>query len=173
MNQRADVVVIGSGAAGGVMAYELARRGLRVVVLERGQRQDPRTFEHSEAAMFPRLYVHGGLQTTEDHNIVIAQGNTVGGSTVINNAIWLRPDLDRVLADWAGKGAIVPREPLLAAYAELERALHVSPLPPKLANKGSDIFLRGCQDLEHPRRISAEQPAHLYRLRMVQLWLQI
>ena len=147
MRQKVDAIVIGSGASGGVMAYQLARRGLKVVVLERGVRQDPQTFEHNELAMFPRLYKYGGLQTTVDNDVIIAQGSAVGGSTVINNAIWLRADLDRVLPDWERHGATVPKEPLLEAYDEIETALHVSQVPRKMAIKGGDIFLRGCEEL--------------------------
>src|SRR5882724_8751148 len=36
----ADVCIVGAGAAGGVLALELARRGVRVVVLESGPRHD-------------------------------------------------------------------------------------------------------------------------------------
>lgn len=150
MIQKTDAVVIGSGAAGSVMAYKLASRGLKVVVVERGMRQDPQTFEHDEMAMFPRLYKQGGLQTTDDHDVTIAQGATVGGSTVINNAIWLRADLDRVLPNWARAGAVIPASALNSAYDEIEKALHVAPVLPQLANKGSDIFLKGCEALEIP-----------------------
>ncbi|HEX6302639.1 MAG TPA: GMC family oxidoreductase [Anaerolineales bacterium] len=150
MNRKADAVVIGSGAAGSVMAYKLACRGLKVIVVERGARQDPQTFEHNELAMFPRLYKQGGLQTTADHDLTIAQGAAVGGSTVINNAIWLRADLERILPDWERAGASVPAAALNAAYQEIESALHVSPLVPQLANKASDVFLRGCEILGIP-----------------------
>jgi glucose dehydrogenase len=37
-----DVCIVGAGAAGGIMALELARRGVRVVVLESGPRHDPK-----------------------------------------------------------------------------------------------------------------------------------
>ena len=150
MQSKVDAVIIGAGAAGSVMAYELARRGLSVVVLERGSRQDPQSFEHNELEMLPRLYKHAGLQTTDDGEVVIAQGSAVGGSTVINNAIWLRADLDRVLADWSAAGANVPREALVQGYEEIERALHVSPVDPKLANRGAEFFLRGCRELGIP-----------------------
>lgn len=150
---RFDVVVIGSGAAGSVMAYELVRRGLSVVVLERGSRVDPSQFEHNEPAMYARLYKHGGLQTTADRNTTIVQGGAVGGSTVINNAIWLRANLDRVLADWTKAGAPVPREPLERAYEELEFALGVSPVPANMVNKGTDAFLRGCAKLGIPAEL--------------------
>jgi len=36
----ADVCIVGAGAAGGIMAHELARRGVAVVVLESGPRHD-------------------------------------------------------------------------------------------------------------------------------------
>jgi len=142
-----DAIVIGSGAAGSVMAYQLAKRGLKVLVVERGARQDPTTFEHNELAMFPRLYKQGGLQTTVDHDISIIQGQAVGGSTVINNAIWLRADLDRILPAWAQAGAHVSRQALEQAYTELESALHVTPVSPLVANKGTGVFLRGAEAL--------------------------
>ena len=144
-NGKVDAAIIGSGAAGSVMAYELARRGLDVVVLEKGRREDPQTFEHSELAMFPRIYKQGGLQSTDDHDTIVVQGQVVGGSTVINNAIWLRAELDRILPDWESCGAHIPRDALEAAYTELEGALHVSPVPHNVANAGGDVFLRGCE----------------------------
>jgi choline dehydrogenase-like flavoprotein len=146
-----DVAIIGSGAAGSVIAWQLVSRGLRVALIEKGGREEPQTFSHNEFDMVPRLYKHGGLQTTADSNVVILQGSTLGGSTVINNAIWLRADLDRILPDWASRGAPMDRAAIEAGYAELEDLLKVGPissdLPEGVANAGTNVFLKACQAL--------------------------
>ena len=50
-----DFAMVGSGAAGGVMARELSAAGFTVVVLEQGPRFGPGDFEHmnSSTAIFP------------------------------------------------------------------------------------------------------------------------
>jgi choline dehydrogenase-like flavoprotein len=47
-----DFVVVGSGAAGGVVAKELSTAGLRVVVLEQGPWRTERDFVHDEIKVF-------------------------------------------------------------------------------------------------------------------------
>jgi choline dehydrogenase-like flavoprotein len=47
-----DFVIIGSGAAGGIIAKELATAGLSVVVLEQGPRLTEKQFDHDEFATF-------------------------------------------------------------------------------------------------------------------------
>jgi choline dehydrogenase-like flavoprotein len=46
-----DFVVIGSGAAGGIMAKELSTAGFSVVVLEQGPYLHPGDFTHDEWAV--------------------------------------------------------------------------------------------------------------------------
>jgi choline dehydrogenase-like flavoprotein len=47
-SEAVDFLIVGSGAAGGVMARELARAGFAVVVMEQGPRLRPQDFEHDE-----------------------------------------------------------------------------------------------------------------------------
>lgn len=81
---RCDVVIVGSGAGGGVAAGVLAEAGLDVVVLERGQDHPADSFSHLEADSYNKLYLDRALGTTADGGIQILAGATVGGGTVIN-----------------------------------------------------------------------------------------
>jgi long-chain-alcohol oxidase len=79
-----DVVVVGSGAGGGVVAAELAAAGKDVVVLEKGGYRNEADFTHHEGEGLEHLYDAGGLLATRDLGFVILQGATLGGGTVIN-----------------------------------------------------------------------------------------
>ena len=83
----ADVVVVGSGAGGGVAAARIARafagRGLRVYVLERGEHIAPHDFPLSEATQ-GRLYAGGGVVRSVDGNAAMLAGQTWGGGTTVN-----------------------------------------------------------------------------------------
>ena len=46
--EEVDFVIIGSGAAGGVLARELSTSGFRVVVLEQGHYRTAADFKHDE-----------------------------------------------------------------------------------------------------------------------------
>jgi choline dehydrogenase-like flavoprotein len=95
----ADVAIVGSGAAGSVLAYRLAERGREVVLLEGGRHVDPRDFVEDERVQFSRLFADGGMQMSVDARFQVLQGKCVGGSTVVNNAVCY--DLpERTLQRW-------------------------------------------------------------------------
>lgn len=79
-----DVVVVGSGAGGGVVAAELARAGKDVIVLEKGGYRNEADFTHQEGDALETMYDAGGLLATRDLGLVVLQGATLGGGTVIN-----------------------------------------------------------------------------------------
>ena len=99
----ADVVIVGTGAAGATLAYELARRDREVLMLERGSHVAPADFTENEAEQLSKLYADGALNFSTDFHFRVAQGMCVGGSTVVNNAVcfdlpphvlerWIDPD---------------------------------------------------------------------------------
>jgi choline dehydrogenase-like flavoprotein len=145
-----DAIVIGSGASGAVMAYELANKGLKVLIVEKGKHNGTAGFQHDELKMYAKLYKMAGLQTTSDNDVTIAQGQTVGGSTVINNAIWIRSNLDKTIPMWAACGAVVDKAAITKAYDYLENKLLIETIDEAIANKASNAFLKGCHKLGIP-----------------------
>ena len=79
-----DVVVIGSGAGGGIAAGVLAAAGLYVTVLECGGYRNESDFTHLESDAYSSMYLDGGLKSTSDGGVLMLAGSTLGGGTVIN-----------------------------------------------------------------------------------------
>jgi len=101
-----DVCVIGTGAGGATAAYALADGSpdLRVLLVERGSYIEPRHFSEDELHQIGVLYNRGMLQVAEDFRFNVLQGNCVGGSTTVNNAICFDPPAS-VLSRWNQAGA--------------------------------------------------------------------
>ncbi|HXF95238.1 MAG TPA: GMC family oxidoreductase N-terminal domain-containing protein [Gemmatimonadales bacterium] len=97
-----DVVVVGSGAGGGVVAGELSARGRDVVVLEKGGYFAEADFTQREDEMLERLYDGSGLLTTRDLGLLVLQGSCVGGGTVVNYTTSFHPP-ETVRAEWAAE----------------------------------------------------------------------
>ncbi|HVC35099.1 MAG TPA: GMC family oxidoreductase [Chloroflexota bacterium] len=95
----ADVVIIGSGAGGAILAEQLLGQGRDVLLLEKGLYVNPDEFTEDEVDMIGRLYSDGALQTSQSYRFQIIQGNCVGGSTVVNNAVCFDTP-ERVLQAW-------------------------------------------------------------------------
>ena len=89
--KRPDVVIIGTGAAGGVLAKELSTRGLKVVALEMGPFMPTREFDQDELRVMhepgyvqydqPNTYRKTASDTAEVTHSIHMQSN-VGGSTL-------------------------------------------------------------------------------------------
>ncbi len=88
-----DFVIVGSGAAGGVLAKELSTAGFRVVVLEQGPYLTESDFTHDELKMFdahfltndPKLEPTTFRKTPQEkatQQPVLLYGRCVGGGTV-------------------------------------------------------------------------------------------
>ncbi|ARU60035.1 oxidoreductase [Tumebacillus avium] len=164
----ADVVIVGAGAAGGVLAYELSRAGLRVVVIEAGPFWNPQSdFASDELSMG-----HLGWQDTRivdgqnplrmGHN---NSGRGVGGGTTHFTGVFLRfheSDFATKTRDGVGEDWPIKYEDLAPYYDYIERAIGVSgpkkfpwgpfsgpyPMPerePLSAN--AEMFRIGCETL--------------------------
>lgn len=98
------VVVIGSGAGGGVVAAELVKAGVSVVVLEKGGYYNESDFKSwRELESLARTFEKGGLCTSKDGSIPVLAGACVGGGTTINWCASFRPPAN-VLTEWTDSG---------------------------------------------------------------------
>jgi choline dehydrogenase-like flavoprotein len=142
----ADVVVVGSGAGGGVIAAELTRAGRSVVVVEAGPFLDEAHLPTDEMDAYDRIYLNHGLLTTWDGAITMLAGSAVGGGTLVN---WMTSIAapDDVRADWARDHGLagIDGPAFDADVAAIEREIGVAPatlIPPK-----DGVILRGAAAL--------------------------
>ncbi len=95
-----DVLIIGSGAGGGVVAGELSAAGYEVLVVEKGGFYTEADFDGNERRANETLFEKYGSLTTADTSIMVLAGATLGGGTVVNwSASFRTPDY--VLEEWA------------------------------------------------------------------------
>jgi choline dehydrogenase-like flavoprotein len=86
-----DVVIVGSGAGGGVVAARLAAGGRDVIVVEAGPYLDEESMPTLEAQAMQRLYLDQGTSATSDLGVTILAGACLGGGTTINWTTSLAP----------------------------------------------------------------------------------
>ena len=89
LNDQSAVVIIGSGAGGGTLAHELTRRGIKVVLLEAGQRQSLESFSQVPGEAFGQLtWLDARTQSgtwgvaRDFPSLPVWHCKTVGGTTV-------------------------------------------------------------------------------------------
>lgn len=144
----ADVVVVGSGAGGAMLAAEVSRAGRHVVVLEEGEYHRPGDFNQREGDMLPRLFQDGGGRQTSDGAVTILSGRGAGGSTVHNTNLCKRAPaeiLDRWVHEHGAHGWSASE--LDADYQAVEAELAVTPIREDEVNPHNALFRRGVQRL--------------------------
>ena len=142
-----DVVVVGSGAGGAVIAAELGEGGLDVIVLEEGGYHRSEEFTADATAMVRRLYRDGGGQVTlGTPSISFAEGRCVGGSTTVNGGMcWRTPE--HVLERWAredGVEAILPAQ-MERYFGRVERFVSAAHQDPGSIGRDQEILRKGAE----------------------------
>ncbi|MEI3607189.1 GMC family oxidoreductase [Pseudogracilibacillus sp. SE30717A] len=128
----ADVCIVGAGAAGGILAYELSKAGLKVVVIEAGPFWDPESdFASDELSMG-----HLGWQETRivggGHPIQLGHNNCgrgVGGGTTHFTGVLLRyfeSDFQTKTIDGVGEDWPIRYKDLRPYYDKIEKDIAVS-----------------------------------------------
>jgi choline dehydrogenase-like flavoprotein len=130
-----EVIVVGSGAGGGVLAGELAERGRRVLLLEAGGHYTAADFMRWESRAghdywWPLRFAFPAAEPNLGP-VTLIGGRCVGGSTVINTKVALRAS-QRELDKWHAAtglsndcGEPISRADLDPYYERVERYLGV------------------------------------------------
>ncbi|MGH7653648.1 MAG: alpha/beta fold hydrolase [Gemmatimonadaceae bacterium] len=140
MSRRYDVVVVGSGYGGAVSASRLARAGLKVCVLERGEERQPGDFPESSLEGVREIQVDWAdrrigspsalfdFRVNPDISVLVGCG--LGGTSLINANVAITPD-PRVWLDSAWPDGIRAdvETRLAAGYARAREMLRPSPFP--------------------------------------------
>ncbi len=144
-----DVVVIGTGAGGAVVARELAEAGVAVMMLEEGAYVDRSEFTGRPLEMQKKLYrASGATFTVGNVPITIPLGKTVGGSTTVNSGTCYRAP-DRVLEHWVRDLGLTELTPdgLAPYFDRVEAVLGVAPVKPQYLGGCARVIARGADAL--------------------------
>ena len=142
-------MVVGSGAGGAPIAYELSAEGHTVTLLEEGGYFPTESFRFDGLESTMRLYRDGGLTFGVGVPMVLCPvGKTVGGTTTINQGTALRMP-PGVLAEWrSGYGLRdITYEELSLYYGAVEEFIYVSKADPEVVGINATRFLEGARKM--------------------------
>jgi choline dehydrogenase-like flavoprotein len=146
---KVDAVVIGTGAGGAPVAKELAEGGMKVAMLEEGERFTTDEFNARPREMTARLYRDAGQTATAGNvPIVMPLGQAIGGTTLVNSGTCFRTPA-AVLEMWRerfGLDALSPQE-LDPYFRRVERITNVVQVPPEIAGRNAEVVKRGADKL--------------------------
>jgi choline dehydrogenase-like flavoprotein len=148
VRDRADVVVIGTGAGGATLADYLSERGWDVVMLDKGGFFRAADFTQREHDAMVAFNGRRGLDSTVDNAYFLNYAECVGGSTVHYWGDSFRAPADRLEVwrerlgiDWMTVGDLAPH------YDAIEADLGIHIAEERLFNENNRLVRRGCEAL--------------------------
>jgi choline dehydrogenase-like flavoprotein len=149
VRETADFCIVGSGAAGAVLAHELSSAGKKVVILEEGSYWTGSEVPEDPAYALRLLFREAGFRTCRGRTFVpTMQASCVGGTTFVNSSICFRFP-ERILKEWAAESGIehLTPEALAPCYERVERIAGIRPVDPDVLGVKNRLFQKGTEAL--------------------------
>lgn len=145
---RCEIVVVGSGPGGAVVAKELAEAGRDVILVEEGPPFGKKDFVQEAGESMQRTLREGGSRAARGNCVTpTMQAIALGGGSLINSAICARPP-DWIFDKWGDRtGTTITLEDLVPHFERVEALLGVAPTPDEVQGERNRRFLRGCEAL--------------------------
>lgn len=143
-----DVLVVGSGPGGAVVAKELAEAGRDVVLLEEGPPFGAHQFDLEAGRAMQNVLREGGTRATRGNLFIpTMQANALGGGSLINSAICARAP-DWIWEKWNRETGVELDAATMAPHFErVEKFLFVEPTPKEVQGPRNLRFKEGCDAL--------------------------
>lgn len=148
MNKKYKFLILGSGPGGSVIGSELAKKGHKVLMIEKGDYINlDKKIDFSTKEMLTK-YKNAGLTAMLGSPVVnYAEGSCVGGGSEVNSGLYHRLPAE-VLDEWENNNNILfDREELSRAYEFIENELSISHMPSNQIPEASHILQRGSDKL--------------------------
>ncbi|MEX1184062.1 MAG: GMC family oxidoreductase [Gemmatimonadota bacterium] len=148
VRERADVIVVGTGAGGGTLAAYLAERDWDVVMIEKGGFFRAEDFSQREDDAMRDFNGRRGLDSTVDNAVFLNYAEAVGGCTVHYWGDSFRTPTDRLErwrrehgVDWLIESELDPH------WDAIEQELGIHITPERLFNENNRLVREGCEKL--------------------------
>ena len=148
-----DVVIVGSGASGAVVAAELAEAGQKVVILEEGPHLAPAELARMRPSETMRKgWRESGMSFTvpmgDTPAINLMVGRCVGGSSVMTGGVYFRTP-DHILNEWVSELGLSGLSPELMTpyFEEVERRCHIELVPEHMRSRSTVLYGQGAERL--------------------------
>ena len=147
-SEEADVVVVGSGPCGAIVAHGLAAAGKDVILIEEGPPFTPADFRFDGSISMSRTMREGGLRRTGGTVMPTMQAIALGGGSLVNSAICVRPP-DFIFDAWQTFYELehTSRKDLEPHFDAVAEFLGIAPTPENVLGRRNLLMREGCDAL--------------------------
>lgn len=147
-DQTFDIIVIGAGVSGPIIAHHAVSQGKSCLILEAGKFFYTQTFPRNEIDANSQLYWGGGIELNHNASLAVLRPKVVGGGSIVNQALLDRFD-DMALEDFTKDSGVsfFNSDLMKPWYDKSEAGLSVQKISPEYQNQNARIFSEGLASL--------------------------